>query len=52
MPQMAPLNWLTLFTFFIFLFLMFNVTNYYLFNYKSTPLKTKKPKQNPINWKW
>nr|YP_010443287.1 ATP synthase F0 subunit 8 [Anomala russiventris]UTE83815.1 ATP synthase F0 subunit 8 [Anomala russiventris] len=51
MPQMAPLNWLTLFIMFIMIFLMFNVLNYFSF------LQTTKPKKfktmtKKINWKW
>nr|QWB85823.1 ATP synthase F0 subunit 8 [Typodryas sp. N143] len=51
MPQMAPLNWLSLFVLFIFIFVLFNIKNYYNFNYSppksSTSIKTLK-----FNWKW
>nr|ARH54341.1 ATP synthase F0 subunit 8 [Cyrtanaspis phalerata] len=51
MPQMAPLNWLTLMIFFIFTFLIFNILNYYFFMYKnSSSFKTKKIIK--LNWKW
>nr|YP_010240649.1 ATP synthase F0 subunit 8 [Nicrophorus nepalensis]QTG39886.1 ATP synthase F0 subunit 8 [Nicrophorus nepalensis] len=51
MPQMAPLNWLTLFIFFIIIFLMFNMMTYFVFLY--TPLKNKfNTKTSQINWKW
>nr|ARH54980.1 ATP synthase F0 subunit 8 [Deporaus tristis] len=51
MPQMAPLNWLTLFIFFIFIFMLFNMTNYFSFNY---PIKTLKINKKSIKytWKW
>nr|QVM79221.1 ATP synthase F0 subunit 8 [Dorcasomus pinheyi] len=51
MPQMAPLNWLSLFLFFILIFLMFNTMNYYMFMYK---IKEKLPSKMKLlyNWKW
>nr|ARH54120.1 ATP synthase F0 subunit 8 [Brachyta interrogationis] len=51
MPQMAPLNWLTLFLFFIIIFLIFNSLNYFIFLYK---IKSKISSKNKIlfNWKW
>nr|AXS65913.1 ATP synthase F0 subunit 8 [Tenebrionoidea sp. 20 KM-2017] len=51
MPQMAPLNWLTLMIFFIAALLVFNSLNYFSFTYKpSSSLKSKK--EHTINWKW
>nr|QZI85889.1 ATP synthase F0 subunit 8 [Agapanthia amurensis] len=51
MPQMAPLSWLTLFIYIIMIFLMFNISNFYNFNYI-----VKKNKMSKIylkfNWKW
>nr|ADO60500.1 ATP synthase F0 subunit 8 [Eulichas sp. BMNH 840452] len=51
MPQMAPINWVSLFIMFCMIFLMFNSMNYFMFTYtpKSTEFKMKK---FPINWKW
>nr|YP_009935560.1 ATP synthase F0 subunit 8 [Omosita colon]QNS37165.1 ATP synthase F0 subunit 8 [Omosita colon]QVG61289.1 ATP synthase F0 subunit 8 [Omosita colon] len=51
MPQMAPLNWLSLFFYFLMIFVMFNVINYYSFMYK---IKTSKKNKKFIkyNWKW
>nr|AML26297.1 ATP synthase F0 subunit 8 [Hydrophilidae sp. BMNH 1274334] len=51
MPQMAPINWLTLFIFFIMIFLMFNSMNYFSFLYS---IKNKKftIKKKLMNWKW
>nr|QEL51265.1 ATP synthase F0 subunit 8 [Philonthus decorus] len=51
MPQMAPMNWLTLFILFTIIFLMFNVMNYFSFKYPVKKFTTKK-KTNKINWKW
>nr|ALO76087.1 ATP synthase F0 subunit 8 [Clambus sp. CLA01] len=51
MPQMAPLNWLFLFFYFISIFFMFNILNYFIF--LKTPLDKKTSlKFNSINWKW
>nr|AML26232.1 ATP synthase F0 subunit 8 [Scirtidae sp. BMNH 1274304] len=51
MPQMAPLNWLMLFMYFILLFLMFCIMNYSFINYSPTSSKIKKLIKN-MNWKW
>nr|QIV24539.1 ATP synthase F0 subunit 8 [Olethrius laevipennis] len=51
MPQMAPLNWLILTILFSIVFLVFNVLNYFVFNYKTEYSLTKKS-SIPINWKW
>nr|QWZ46365.1 ATP synthase F0 subunit 8 [Pelecyphorus foveolatus] len=52
MPQMAPLNWLTLMMFFITVFMMFNMMNYYSFNYSMKPKKSSTIKKFTANWKW
>nr|YP_010010508.1 ATP synthase F0 subunit 8 [Callosobruchus maculatus]YP_010876294.1 ATP synthase F0 subunit 8 [Bruchus pisorum]QOH99476.1 ATP synthase F0 subunit 8 [Callosobruchus maculatus]WHE17345.1 ATP synthase F0 subunit 8 [Bruchus pisorum] len=51
MPQMAPLNWLTLMIFFIMIFFMFNIMNFFSFSY---PIKKSKLQKKTIkfNWKW
>nr|AND96344.1 ATP synthase F0 subunit 8 [Heteronitis castelnaui] len=51
MPQMAPMNWLMLFIYFSMIFMIFNIKNYYSFNYKIKITKFLK-KSNFINWKW
>nr|ASL05709.1 ATP synthase F0 subunit 8 [Monochamus sartor urussovii]UZT27195.1 ATP synthase F0 subunit 8 [Monochamus sartor urussovii]WDE75824.1 ATP synthase F0 subunit 8 [Monochamus sartor urussovii] len=51
MPQMAPLSWLILFLFFILTYLIFNIMNFYSFNYMIK--STKKIKSSlSYNWKW
>nr|QTZ19010.1 ATP synthase F0 subunit 8 [Mycomya sp. WQY006] len=54
MPQMAPINWLSLFIMFTIVYLLFCILNYY--NYFLTyPLKTNKintSKKKFLNWKW
>nr|QNG56330.1 ATP synthase F0 subunit 8 [Thesaurus zaitsevi]QNG56343.1 ATP synthase F0 subunit 8 [Thesaurus zaitsevi] len=51
MPQMAPLSWLTLFFFFLSIFILYNIMNYFTFIY---PVKTLKTSKSTIktNWKW
>nr|APX40021.1 ATP synthase F0 subunit 8 [Cryptocephalus rugicollis] len=51
MPQMAPLNWLTLFFMFSIYLLLFSSMNYYFF--MKTPFK-KNFKINKFhqNWSW
>nr|YP_010422510.1 ATP synthase F0 subunit 8 [Penthe kochi]USG58925.1 ATP synthase F0 subunit 8 [Penthe kochi] len=51
MPQMMPLNWLMLMIYFLTLFMIFNIMNYYSLIYKSKnfSIKTKNIK---TNWKW
>nr|YP_010569017.1 ATP synthase F0 subunit 8 [Chonala masoni]UZC78753.1 ATP synthase F0 subunit 8 [Chonala masoni] len=54
MPQMMPINWMFSFIFFICIFILFNIINYYIFNYnynlknmnKTSPIKFN------FNWKW
>nr|QNJ33284.1 ATP synthase F0 subunit 8 [Hermerius intermedia] len=51
MPQMAPLNWLSLAIMFVLVFLVFNVINYFTISYETKILKTKKEKIF-FDWKW
>nr|AND96735.1 ATP synthase F0 subunit 8 [Onthophagus nitidior] len=51
MPQMAPINWLMLLIYFSMIFMIFNIMNYYLFNYNIKSFSFKKNKNN-LNWKW
>nr|YP_010827589.1 ATP synthase F0 subunit 8 [Cheddikulama straminea]WFD61185.1 ATP synthase F0 subunit 8 [Cheddikulama straminea] len=52
MPQMMPLNWLMLFTFFSTLLIIFNIMNYYTNYNKSTSKKMPKTTSKTLNWKW
>nr|YP_010449378.1 ATP synthase F0 subunit 8 [Jamides bochus]UTT74582.1 ATP synthase F0 subunit 8 [Jamides bochus] len=53
MPQMMPLNWIMLFIFFICIYIMFNIMNYYIFSYKNKFLMKKYNNMNKnFNWKW
>nr|ALO70639.1 ATP synthase F0 subunit 8 [Ischnosoma splendidum] len=51
MPQMAPMNWLSLFIYFSIIFMMFNTLNYFSFLYKPKTF-TFKVNKTIFNWKW
>nr|YP_010987575.1 ATP synthase F0 subunit 8 [Bledius obscurus]WON65981.1 ATP synthase F0 subunit 8 [Bledius obscurus] len=51
MPQMAPLNWLSLFILFLMIFFLINSINYFLFFYNPKSSKFLK-KSSHLNWKW
>uniref|UniRef100_UPI00300278BE ATP synthase F0 subunit 8 n=1 Tax=Parotis hilaralis TaxID=1027831 RepID=UPI00300278BE len=53
MPQMMPINWIFSFFFFLVIFVIFNIMNYYIFinkNNKNTFFSMKKNKN--LSWKW
>nr|UKE80203.1 ATP synthase F0 subunit 8 [Zonitis atripennis] len=52
MPQMAPLNWLTLLIYFMLLFSLINSLNFYSFLYVKKPLITKDHLKIKATWKW
>nr|ABB81907.1 ATP synthase F0 subunit 8 [Timema californicum] len=53
MPQMAPISWILMFTFFIMNLMMFTTLNYCSFNvnFISNVNKTNMMK-SMYNWKW
>nr|YP_009420005.1 ATP synthase F0 subunit 8 [Manticora tibialis]ASN65992.1 ATP synthase F0 subunit 8 [Manticora tibialis] len=51
MPQMAPMNWLIMFTIFILTFIIINMMNYYIFNSKPSYTESKKIHKS-LSWKW
>nr|AML26533.1 ATP synthase F0 subunit 8 [Staphylinidae sp. BMNH 1274696] len=51
MPQMAPMNWLSLFIMFIVVFMLFNSLNYFCFLYSPKSLSSN-IKNFKMNWKW
>nr|ARH55006.1 ATP synthase F0 subunit 8 [Ernobius pini] len=51
MPQMAPLSWLTLFLFFIAIFLTINAFNYFVVSH-DPEMKACSRKTAYLNWKW
>nr|YP_010326833.1 ATP synthase F0 subunit 8 [Xanthodes intersepta]UNP54082.1 ATP synthase F0 subunit 8 [Xanthodes intersepta] len=53
MPQMMPINWLISFFFFLTIFLIFNIMNYYIYNNKiSNKNKNLNFKLKNLYWKW
>nr|YP_010326898.1 ATP synthase F0 subunit 8 [Eligma narcissus]UNP54148.1 ATP synthase F0 subunit 8 [Eligma narcissus] len=54
MPQMMPINWILLFFYFLMIFILFNILNYYIFNIKPQNNNMKMNKNNVKNfyWKW
>nr|APX40710.1 ATP synthase F0 subunit 8 [Cryptocephalus bipunctatus] len=51
MPQMAPLNWLTLFFLFSIYIMIFSSMNYYFFMKAPIKISLGKMKKN-YNWLW
>nr|YP_010946833.1 ATP synthase F0 subunit 8 [Rhabdoblatta marginata]WGO57590.1 ATP synthase F0 subunit 8 [Rhabdoblatta marginata] len=51
MPQMMPLNWLMLYSFFIIMLMIFSFVNYYSF-IPYPPITKKSLSPNTLNWKW
>nr|YP_010713962.1 ATP synthase F0 subunit 8 [Pseudeustrotia carneola]WDD39374.1 ATP synthase F0 subunit 8 [Pseudeustrotia carneola] len=52
MPQMMPINWLISFFFFLLIFLIFNIMNYYIFNKKMNYNNKFNIKFKNLIWKW
>nr|WIM00477.1 ATP synthase F0 subunit 8 [Elymnias malelas] len=54
MPQMMPINWMISFFLFIMIFILFNIINYYIFNYNFYYMNNKMiiNKKNYFSWKW
>nr|ASY98603.1 ATP synthase F0 subunit 8 [Haania vitalisi] len=52
MPQMMPLNWMSLFIFFTLMILMFNTLNYFNYNNKLNQKNLFKFKNKLMFWKW
>nr|YP_010026148.1 ATP synthase FO subunit 8 [Ctenoplusia albostriata]QOQ37001.1 ATP synthase FO subunit 8 [Ctenoplusia albostriata] len=53
MPQMMPINWLFSFFFFICIYLIFNVMNYYIFDVKIFKNNNNNNiKLKNLTWKW
>nr|AEP27571.1 ATP synthase F0 subunit 8 [Melanobaris laticollis] len=51
MPQMSPMNWLTLYIFFVTIYIFIIMINYYMFLY-NTNKKNLSKKISYMNWKW
>nr|QXG82701.1 ATP synthase F0 subunit 8 [Kyklioacalles sp. BMNH 1043787] len=51
MPQMAPLNWTSMYCYFICLMFLSIIMNYFIFLYKPK-FKNQSLKKTFLNWKW
>nr|QXJ80259.1 ATP synthase F0 subunit 8 [Rhodoprasina callantha] len=52
MPQMMPINWMLSFFFFICIFIIINIMNYYSYNNIYNKKLNKFNMKNNLNWKW
>uniref|UniRef100_UPI0030FF177E ATP synthase F0 subunit 8 n=1 Tax=Ampittia trimacula TaxID=2573047 RepID=UPI0030FF177E len=54
MPQMMPINWIISLFFFIVIFIIFNMMNYYIFIIKSNKTNSKifNNLKYKLTWKW
>nr|QIH95741.1 ATP synthase F0 subunit 8 [Bradysia sp. XQM-2020] len=57
MPQMSPINWLSLLFIFCLTFIMFNLLNFFSFNIYKKSIKLNNDSVNNkstkiYNWKW
>nr|YP_009250535.1 ATP synthase F0 subunit 8 [Coptotermes sjoestedti]AMX22799.1 ATP synthase F0 subunit 8 [Coptotermes sjoestedti]AMX22812.1 ATP synthase F0 subunit 8 [Coptotermes sjoestedti] len=52
MPQMMPMEWMTLYITFLMTFLMFNIMNYFTQSPNTTTKSTNAISVNKMNWKW
>nr|YP_010417422.1 ATP synthase F0 subunit 8 [Hemichloridia euprepia]USF12120.1 ATP synthase F0 subunit 8 [Hemichloridia euprepia] len=53
MPQMMPINWMLSFFFFLSIYLIFNIMNYYVFfNKIDNKNNNLNFKLKNFNWKW
>nr|YP_010946274.1 ATP synthase F0 subunit 8 [Allacta hainanensis]WGO56992.1 ATP synthase F0 subunit 8 [Allacta hainanensis] len=52
MPQMMPLSWLTLFIFFMMIFMLFNIMNYFTKIMVNNINNKMKLNSKSLMWKW
>nr|UAT98121.1 ATP synthase F0 subunit 8 [Smerinthus caecus] len=53
MPQMMPINWIISLFFFICIYILFNIMNYYIYyNSYNKNIKMNNPIKNNLIWKW
>nr|AMX22554.1 ATP synthase F0 subunit 8 [Coptotermes acinaciformis raffrayi] len=52
MPQMMPMEWMTLYITFLMTFLMFNIMNYFTQSPNMATKITSTINVNKMNWKW
>nr|YP_009667292.1 ATP synthase F0 subunit 8 [Phryganopsyche latipennis]APQ47893.1 ATP synthase F0 subunit 8 [Phryganopsyche latipennis] len=52
MPQMMPLNWIMLFVYFLFMFYLFIIMNYFISSPENNFFLTSTKKINKFSWTW
>nr|AFU50178.1 ATP synthase F0 subunit 8 [Exema canadensis] len=52
MPQMAPINWMSMSIFFIVALAIFSNMNYFIFKYQPSKTHALQKKATPNNWSW
>nr|UAT98095.1 ATP synthase F0 subunit 8 [Laothoe amurensis] len=53
MPQMMPINWIMSLIFFICIYILFNIMNYYIYsNFYNKKNMNNMPSKNNFIWKW
>nr|AYU71323.1 ATP synthase F0 subunit 8 [Scirtes sp. 2 ACP-2013] len=52
MPQMAPMSWLNLLIYFVLIFLLLNLLNYFLYMKSNKQISSFKKNKISMNWKW
>nr|QJF46876.1 ATP synthase F0 subunit 8 [Marasmia exigua] len=52
MPQMMPINWIFSLFFFICIYIIFNIMNYYIFINKNNNFSFYFEKKKKLIWKW
>nr|YP_010895265.1 ATP synthase F0 subunit 8 [Sterphus plagiatus]WJW73830.1 ATP synthase F0 subunit 8 [Sterphus plagiatus] len=53
MPQMYPINWLSLYLLFSLIFILFNMMNYFIYLPSTSKSKELSKMDTPsLNWKW
>nr|YP_009469773.1 ATP synthase F0 subunit 8 [Eomantis yunnanensis]AVE15777.1 ATP synthase F0 subunit 8 [Eomantis yunnanensis] len=52
MPQMMPMNWVLMFLFFVMIFILFNIMNYFSVYKLPTTKSSVKTLTKTLSWKW
>nr|QVX31145.1 ATP synthase F0 subunit 8 [Bosmina fatalis] len=52
MPQIWPMNWVTLFFYFLVVFLIFMVLVYFVVNIPSLSVSKKVAQKQSLSWTW
>nr|YP_010988397.1 ATP synthase F0 subunit 8 [Chibiraga houshuaii]WOR75484.1 ATP synthase F0 subunit 8 [Chibiraga houshuaii] len=52
MPQMMPINWMFFLMLFITVFILFNMFNFYIINFKNNKMNFNNNFSKNLSWKW